>query len=336
MGNKLSTLSKKTRRITSSSSSYLSKKSSKQNHTDVHDTNRNSLSTLNHEPSENRLSSSSIHTVGRSFHHVSNSAYWFPNDDEEMDRLIGQHFAIKSLFGGNIVNLIAKSIGMEYRNNIILDLGCGPGTWLMDVATEYPASQFIGVDMCDIFPNSIRPPNVSFQTGNVLERLPFPDNTFDLVNIRLFIIALMKDEWPVVVKEVYRILKPGGFVQMIECGMLEGGNDFVRHSGRIFKEVIDKRGQEPYIVHKMRSLLESQHFHVCHFENKDIYLGKPDPLSREFLWDACCIFKAAQAVLQIPLGCTPDNYQQFLDKLYKEFQKQPDAMWSFSVCIGQK
>ena len=31
----------------------------------------------------------SMFTAGRTFHHVENSAYWFPNDDEEMDRLIG-------------------------------------------------------------------------------------------------------------------------------------------------------------------------------------------------------------------------------------------------------
>jgi ubiquinone/menaquinone biosynthesis C-methylase UbiE len=74
--------------------------------------------------------------------------------------------------------------------------------------------------MCDVFPNNIRPPNVSFQVGNVLGRLPFSDNTFDFVNIRLFIIALKKQEWPIVVQEIYRILKPGGYIQMVECGML--------------------------------------------------------------------------------------------------------------------
>lgn len=74
--------------------------------------------------------------------------------------------------------------------------------------------------MCDIFPTNIRPPNVSFQVGNVLERLPFADHSFDLVNLRLFIIALKREEWPILIKEAYRILKPGGYVQMVECGML--------------------------------------------------------------------------------------------------------------------
>ncbi|KAI7901596.1 S-adenosyl-L-methionine-dependent methyltransferase [Cokeromyces recurvatus] len=336
MGTKLSTLSKKSRHSMASSNSNLStttKKSFKHND-EIH---KQPLPNSKHShDNESCLSESSINTAGRSFHHVSNSAYWLPNDNEEMDRLVGQHFAIKSLFGGNIMNCISESIEIEYKNNIVLDLGCGPGTWLMDVATEYPTSQFIGVDMCDIFPSNIRPPNVSFQTGNALERLPFPDNTFDLVNVRLFILALMKYEWSTVIKEIYRVLKPGGFVQMIECGMLERGNEFVKYCSRIFEDVIDNRGQDPYIMYKLESLLESNHFYIYHFERKDIYLGKPDPLSREFLWDVCNIFKAAQMAIQTPLGYTQNNYHQFLDILYKELQKQPDATWSFSVCVGQK
>lgn len=74
--------------------------------------------------------------------------------------------------------------------------------------------------MCDVFPNNIRPANVNFQVGNVLKRLPFPDNTFDLVHLRLFIVALKREEWPILMKEVYRVMKPGGFMQMVECGML--------------------------------------------------------------------------------------------------------------------
>ncbi|KAL9552153.1 hypothetical protein MBANPS3_003909 [Mucor bainieri] len=338
MGVKLSTsISKKKKRITNSL--QTPKKTYNTNSSDLPSINSASTApNYNEKHAASSISSTtdSMFMSGRTFHHVANSAYWFPNDDEEMDRLIGQHFALKTLFGGNISNIILKNIDMEKGDAVVLDLGCGPGTWLMDVATEYPSSQFIGVDMCDVFPNNIRPPNVSFQVGNALERLPFSDNTFDFVNIRLFIIALKGEEWPVVIQEAYRILKPGGYLQIVECGMLERGNDFVKYAGKIFKEVIESRGQEAYIAFKLQSLLENQQFRVHHYENKDVYLGKSDALSKEFLWDACNIFKSAQAVLQDPLGCNPDNYPQFLNRLYKELQKQPDAMWSFSICIGQK
>lgn len=89
-----------------------------------------------------------------------------------------------------------------------------------DVATEFPGSKFYGIDIYDIFPSNIRPPNVEFQARDALEGLPFPDNTFDLVNLRLFIISVKRNEWPIVLNEIYRILKPGGFIQCCEAGML--------------------------------------------------------------------------------------------------------------------
>lgn len=29
----------------------------------------------------------------------------------------------------------------------VLDVGCGPATWLMDLSTEYPNSNFYGIDI---------------------------------------------------------------------------------------------------------------------------------------------------------------------------------------------
>lgn len=45
--------------------------------------------TYNFDDTSTNSNNESMFTSGRTFHHVQNSAYWFPNDDEEMDRLIG-------------------------------------------------------------------------------------------------------------------------------------------------------------------------------------------------------------------------------------------------------
>jgi ubiquinone/menaquinone biosynthesis C-methylase UbiE len=74
--------------------------------------------------------------------------------------------------------------------------------------------------MCDIFPNNIRPANVKFQVGNVLEGLPFENDTFDMVNFSFFILAFRSEEWSGVIKEIRRVLKPGGFLLSREPGML--------------------------------------------------------------------------------------------------------------------
>ncbi|KAI8993612.1 S-adenosyl-L-methionine-dependent methyltransferase [Pilobolus umbonatus] len=342
MGNKISASAKKHKDIFHHiQSATLKKKFSHHTHTDDHVTEHTEKSSDFEKSSENDTHSTSGNdsvflSSRRKFHHVQNSAYWLPNDDEEMDRLIGQHFAIKTLFNGNIYHSIINTLDMENQPANILDIGCGPGTWIMDVATEYPLSQFTGVDMCDIFPTNVRPSNVNFEVGNLLDGLDYPDNTFDFINARLFIIALKKEEWVVVMKEAYRLLKPGGFLQCVECGMLEKGNGFVRNAGKTFKEVIEKRGQEPYIAYKLPSLLENLDFYVSHVENNDIYLGKPNAVSREFLWDVCNIFKSAEVFLADALGYSSDDYPEFLTLLCTELQKQPDAMWSFSIIVGQK
>lgn len=95
MGSKVSTMAaKKRKRIANSFQSSKSKPYS----------NNNSLPntppnyTLDEKGCPNAINDPGSHvssvtdsmiTSGRTFHHVKNSAYWFPNDDEEMDRLIG-------------------------------------------------------------------------------------------------------------------------------------------------------------------------------------------------------------------------------------------------------
>ncbi|EIE82664.1 hypothetical protein RO3G_07369 [Rhizopus delemar RA 99-880] len=141
---------------------------------------------------------------GREFHTEETSTYWLPKDDEEQQRLTGQHFAVKELYGGEIS---------------ILDIGCGSGIWVMDMITDYPNCKYYGCDMVDTTNKNIRLPQFEFAIGNVLKGLPYEDNTFDLVHMRLFVFALREDQWPIVIKELVRVAKPGCIVQVTEVDL---------------------------------------------------------------------------------------------------------------------
>jgi trans-aconitate methyltransferase len=69
-----------------------------------------------------------------------------------------------------------------------LDVGCGPGSWVLDMATDFPSSEFEAFDMAETFPSAIHPPNVHFSIANLLEPLNF-DIKFDFVNMRFDIRA---------------------------------------------------------------------------------------------------------------------------------------------------
>ncbi|KAJ1561635.1 hypothetical protein HK405_003320 [Cladochytrium tenue] len=85
----------------------------------------------------------------------------------------------------------------------VLDMGCGSGSWSMDMGRQFPTATIIAAD---INPPAERPEkcpnNVSFVTEDV----------------RLMTLALRKESWPSAIKELVRITKPGGYVEILEIG----------------------------------------------------------------------------------------------------------------------
>ncbi len=105
----------------------------------------------------------------------------------------------------------------------VLDLACGPGGWVIDLAYTLPNAQVIGVDISE---NNIAYAksqahvqgldNARFQTMDILKPLDFPDNSFDLVNARLLFGFMPKHAWVPLLQECQRILRPGGILRMTE------------------------------------------------------------------------------------------------------------------------
>lgn len=60
---------------------------------------------------------------------------------------------------------------------------------------SYPKSDFYGIDISPMFPENIKPQNVTFEIANVADRLPFPDDHFDFVFQRLLVFALTSEQW---------------------------------------------------------------------------------------------------------------------------------------------
>lgn len=80
----------------------------------------------------------------------------------------------------------------------VLDAGCGPGTWTLEMAETYPSSKFVGIDTSCVFPENIKPGNVEFVIANLAKPLPFPDNHFDYIHQRFLLLGLTSDDWDAV------------------------------------------------------------------------------------------------------------------------------------------
>lgn len=105
----------------------------------------------------------------------------------------------------------------------ILDIGCGPGGWVLDVAYEYPKIQVEGIDASQ---TAIRYAsaqakvqgidNASFRVMDALKPFEFPDNSFDLVNARFIMGFMPTTAWPGFLQECMRILRSGGIMRLTE------------------------------------------------------------------------------------------------------------------------
>jgi len=105
----------------------------------------------------------------------------------------------------------------------ILDIGCGPGGWVQEVAFAYPEKEVVGIDSSTTMisyaqaqANVQHLENASFLVMDATEPLAFEDQSFDLVNARL-IAFLTPQQWPGLVQECLRILRPGGILRLTEC-----------------------------------------------------------------------------------------------------------------------
>ncbi|RUP43546.1 S-adenosyl-L-methionine-dependent methyltransferase [Jimgerdemannia flammicorona] len=270
---------------------------------------------------------------GRKYHAVKGSSYFLPRDNQEIDRLIMQHYLVKSIFEG-----------------------CGPGTWIIDIAADHPDTECHAIDMSPIFPETLNPPNISFHKCNVLEGLPFEDESFDFVHMRSLIFGLRAGEWPAVLAELFRVTKPGGFIQLVESEVayvtadpacyahmekrtsmvlttwvwLVGGYRLYQDrsvtlcsseiSAVVVCSILSMGGQDPYVATHLAALVPSAGFQLVTHEKRSIAVGWNGQLSEIWFNDAKAIGQATKTVFAPALNKTLDEYDEYVDDLVNKLR----------------
>ncbi|MFD1928139.1 demethylmenaquinone methyltransferase [Sporosarcina siberiensis] len=105
-----------------------------------------------------------------------------------------------------------------------LDVCCGTADWTIALAEAVgPSGEVIGLDFSENMLESAKPkveqiPNLSLIHGNAM-KLPFPDNSFDYVTIGFGLRNV--PDYLTVLKEMNRVVKPGGMVACLETSQSE-------------------------------------------------------------------------------------------------------------------
>lgn len=111
------------------------------------------------------------------------------------------------------------------KTDQILDVGCGPGTITTGLAKYVSEGTVVGIDISIAVLQKAKklaaeanvptggPGSVIFEEGNILERLPYPDDSFDIAFACQLFGHLPPPDMPLkALAEIRRVLKPGGIL----------------------------------------------------------------------------------------------------------------------------
>ncbi len=143
------------------------------------------------------------------------------SNEAEMIRLMIQDQLVTAGMGGPLAE--QPNPGSLHH---ILDIGCGPGGWVLETAATYSHMLLIGIDiswrMIEYATAQAQAQKltdgVRFQVMDATKRLDFPDACFDLVNSRFSSSFLLAKDWPAWLHEMLRVIRPGGVLRLVEAG----------------------------------------------------------------------------------------------------------------------
>jgi ubiquinone/menaquinone biosynthesis C-methylase UbiE len=124
------------------------------------------------------------------------------------------------------------------KDSHILDVACGVGTTSLFLSDNF-GCQITGFDISENLIKKARQSlqendrggRVRFEVADAFQ-IPYPDNTFDIIISQAFFVLI--DEKERALKEMVRVLKPGGYLGSLELGWLK------KPSQEAFDELVEK------------------------------------------------------------------------------------------------
>lgn len=141
----------------------------------------------------------------------------------ELEYQANKTLLIKHAIGGLLPGLAATETA---RIHNVLEIGCGPGSWTLDMAETYyrQQMQIVGIDTGRIMIAHANAEAQDRHLSNVRHlQVPhlagpfaFPNRSFDLISSQFLSKVLFRDAWKDLIRECRRMLRPGGWLRLTD------------------------------------------------------------------------------------------------------------------------
>ena len=267
------------------------------------------------------------------------------SDEEELTRIIAQDRILTSGMGGVLVEQAdPATLGR------VLDVSCGTGGWLIEVAKSYPTiTSLVGVDVSRRMIEyaqtqaaaQLVSDRVEFRTMDALRMLEFPPNSFDLVNLRCGWSYLRTWDWPKLLQEFQRICRPSGVIRVTEGGIVQSNSPALTQLSELFMRAVYQAG---HFFTLDWNGMTSELAHLLHQHavrdvqtrayTLEYHAGTPE--GEAFAEDMRHAYRTFVPFLR-KWTRVPDNYEAIYQQALKEMH-QPDfvATWHLLTAWGTR
>lgn len=266
-------------------------------------------------------------------------------NQNELTRLTIQDHLLNVSMGG----VLPEQIDPE-RFQRVLDVGCGSGSWVIEAAQAYPTMSLDGIDISakiiayareQAESNQVAD-RVTFQVMDALHGLDFPDNTFDLVNLRLGVSFLRTWDWPRLLSEMLRVVCPGGVIRLTDQEIMHQSNSAaVTQCNEVFLQAFFQAGHlfEPESTGITAHLVPLLTRYGCqHIQTRlhalEFQAGTPE--GQAYYENMSHVFRTSRPFLQKWASTANVDEQIYQQALYDMQQADFHVTWNFLTAWGTK
>ncbi|KAJ3102970.1 hypothetical protein HK100_004283 [Physocladia obscura] len=259
----------------------------------------------------------------REYHALPNSDYMLPDDAAEQDRLEMQHYVLRAAYQSDIVCPAVQNL-VKTPGYKILDVGCAGGFWLKCVKKDNPQTECHGVDISQTLVNqpTFQNDGILLQFGNVLEKLPYEDNTFDYVHQRALVLGMPREKFPDALRELIRVTKSGGWIELVEADIvLYNAGPYSQTLTTAAFDGLHRRGLDCYAATNLPFYVKQVSEHVEKEEQKMVHLslGWGSKMGILFGADIKAGFLGLEDWMHKSMNLSREDYRQLVQGCYSEW-----------------
>ncbi len=251
------------------------------------------------------------------------------SNDEELNRLRIQDQMLTVGMGG-----VLPEQGNPESFLRVLDVGCGSGSWAIEAAQTYPSMSLFGIDISKKMVDYARSQaiargvadKIEFAVMDALRMLEFPNDFFDLVNLRMGVSFLRKWDWPKLLSEFQRVTRPGGVIRITDEGIIHPSNSpALTQLCEMAQCALDRAGHlfAPETTGLTAHLLPllTQHG-IQQVQTKDFALEYQagTPQGEVYYEDIKHVFRTIRPFIE-KWGCATQDYNVLYQQVLKEMQQ---------------